>query len=53
MSRQPKFKIEVAGKYREFLEYEEALTVATHLVNMNSNVRKLGFSRPEQLVKNI
>lgn len=52
MSRQPKFKIEIAGKYREFVEYSEAISAANYLI-VSSDVRRLGISRPEQLVKRI
>ena len=51
--RQPIYKIDLPGNYREYSEYQEALAAATHLINMKESVRKLGFSRPEQLIKGI
>ena len=51
--RQPIYKIDLPGNYREFTDYQEAYAAATHLINMKGNVRKLGFSRPEQLIKSI
>lgn len=52
MSRQPRYKIELLGKYREFVEYSEAISAANRLI-ISGDVRKMGFSRPEQLVKSI
>lgn len=52
MSREPRYKIELLGKYREFVEYSEAISAANRLI-VSSDVRRLGISRPEQLVKSI
>jgi hypothetical protein len=51
--RQPIYKIDIPGNYREYSDYQEALAAATHLINMKRSVRELGFSRPEQLIKGI
>ena len=51
--RQLIYKIDLPGNYREFADYQEALAAATHLLNMKGSVRKLGFSRPEQLIKGV
>jgi hypothetical protein len=51
--RQPIYKIDLPGNYREYSDYQEALAAATHLLSMKESVRKFGFSRPEQLIKGI
>jgi len=51
--RQPIYKIDLPGNYRKYSDYQEALAAATHLINMKERVRKLGFSRPEQSIKNL
>lgn len=52
MSRQPRYKIKLLAKYREFVEYSEAISAANHLI-VSRDVRRLGITRPEQLVKSI
>lgn len=52
MSRQLRYKIELLGKYHEFVDYSEAISAANRLI-VSSNVRRLGITRPEQLVKSI
>jgi len=51
--RQPIYKIDLPGNYREYSDYPEALAAATYLLNMKRSVQKLEFSRPEQLIKSI
>lgn len=52
MSRKPRYKIELLGKYQEFVEYSDAISAANRLI-VSSEVRRLGITRPEQLVKSI
>ena len=52
MSREPRYKIELQGKYQEFVEYSEAISAANRLI-VSSDVRRLGITKPEQLVNSI